>query len=212
MKKTVLFTAFALLLIGCKTWDYGDTHTYIIPEGKHTTLSSPTLIEGTEVWGGEMTVLFNTEQMIDKEYNFSYWNKLGGLMPDLNDNFIPGKHQSARAAWRIDPPDMDYIYLGYIIYVWGQEESQRGYLLSADGTKIKVPVGSPFNICVKQYDNWWGITAHYGGQEAYIKVEEPKLRKERFLVVMDPYYGGVPAAPTAITITLRVMDTTWIYD
>ena len=209
MKLTIILL-FACLT-SCTIWNWGDTYTFHIEEGKHSDLSTPMLIEGTEVWGGEMTLNYNPSGMVDKTHNFSYWNKLGGMMPDLNDNFIEGKHQSARAAWRINPPDMDHIYLGYIVYIRGQDKPERGYLLTYEGERIKVPVGEPFRVYVSQSKEWWGVTAYYGGGEAYIKVDDPTLKREKFLVVMDPYYGGVPAAPTDITITLKIMDTTFLY-
>ena len=158
-----------------------------------------------------MILTYNPERMVDEEYNFSYWNKLGGMMPDITDNWIPSKHQSARAAWRINPPVKDSVYLGYIVYVYGSEMAQRGYLLTADGERIAVPLGEPFHVFVSKYKTWWGVSAYYGGKEAYIKVTDPMLKRERFLVVMDPYYGGVPTAPTGINISLKIKDTTWMY-
>ena len=216
MKKIIIITIFATLVAGivllsqCKRWEWGETITYTIPEGKHAEFNFPTLIKGTEVWGGEMIIEYNPDQMIDTTHGFSYWNKLGGMMPDLSSNLIPGEHQSARAAWRIDPPDMDHVYLGYIVYVWGQETPERDYLYTPEGEKVRVGIGEPFKIFVSKSKTWWGIT--YGNEEAWKKIEDEELRGEQFMVAMDPYYGGHPVAPTEITITLRVYDTTWIYN
>ena len=210
MKNILIILAIALLP-ACKLWEWGETYTYHIPTGKHTDVNCPMIIHETEVWGGEMIMTYNPERMIDTVYNFSYWNKLGGMMPDVLDNFIPSKHQSARAAWRIDPLDVQYIYLGYIVYVYGLESPDRGYLLTAKGEKIRVPMGQPFHVFVSKYKTWWGVSAYYGGKEAYVKVTDPMLKRERFLVVMDPWYGGVPTAPTGISISLKIKDTTWLY-
>jgi len=210
MRNLIIILAL-ILLPGCKLWDWRDTHHYFIEAGKHSDMMSPTLIEGTEVWGGEMILTFDPEKMIDTVYNFGYWNKLGGMMPDLTDNWIPGKHQSARAAWRIDPPVTDSVYLGYIVYTYGLEMPERGYLLTSKGERIAVPVGAPFHVFVSKSKEWWGITAYYGGKEAYKKAVDPLLKRERFLVVMDPWYGGEPPAPTNIDITLKIKDTTWLY-
>lgn len=210
MRTLIVILALALLP-GCKLWEWGATYNYHIPAGKHTDVNCPMVIEETEVWGGEMVMTYNPERMEDTVYDFSYWNKLGGMMPDITDNWILGKHQSARAAWRINPPVKDSVYLGYIVYVYGQEMPQRGYLLTAKGERIAVPLGKPFHVFVSKYKTWWGVSAYYGGKEAYIKVIDPMLRREKFLVVMDPYYGGEPPAPTGINISLKIKDTTWIY-
>jgi len=211
MRNLIIILAL-ILLSGCKLWDWGETYHYVIPEGKHTDVKCPMLIPGTQVWGGEMVMTYNPERMVDTVYNFSYWNKLGGMMPDITDNIVEGKHQSARAAWRIDPPVTDSVYLGYIVYIWGVETAERGYLLTAEGERIAVPLGKPFHVYVSKYKTWWGISAYYGGKEAYKKVVDPMLKRERFLVVMDPYYGGEPGAPTNITITLKIKDTKFGYN
>ena len=199
------------LLPGCKLWVWGTTYDYKIAEGMYRDWTCPMLISETEVWGGEMIITFDPEKMVDTVHNFGYWNKLGGMMPDLTDNWIPGKHQSARAAWRIDPPVKDSVYLGYIVYTYGLETPERGYLLTSKGERIAVPVGKPFSVFVSKSKEWWGITAYYGGKEAYKKAVDPMLKRERFLVVMDPWYGGEAAAPTDIDITLKIKDTTWLY-
>lgn len=211
MRKILILLLAVLLLSGCKLWEWGEIYTYYIPAGKHTDVNCPMWIQETEVWGGEMILTYNPERMIDTVYNFSYWNKLGGMMPDVLDNIIPGKHQSARVAWRINPPVKDSIYLGYIAYVYGKEKPERGYLLTAKGERIAVPLGKPFHVFVSKKKEWWSVSAYYGGKEAYKKVEDPLLKREKFLVVMDPYYGGVPPAPTGIHISLKIKDTTWLY-
>ena len=211
MRSLILTILILVLIPGCKLWKWGETYTYHIPAGKHTDVNCPMMIDETEVWGGEMILTYNPERMVDTVYDFSYWNKLGGMMPDITDNWIPTKHQSARAAWRIDPPVKDSVYLGYIVYVYGQEMAQRGYLLTAKGERIAVPLGKPFHVFVSKKKEWWSVSAYYGGKEAYVKVEDPLLKRERFLVVMDPYYGGIPVAPTGISISLKIKDTTWLY-
>ena len=208
---SVLSLVLGFLVGGCKLWEWGATYHYHIPTGKHTDVNCPMLIEETEVWGGEMIMTYNPERMVDTVANFAYWNKLGGMMPDITSNVVTGKHQSARAAWRVDPLDVQYVYLGYIVYVYGLETPDRGYLLTAKGERLRVPVGQPFHVFVSKYKTWWGVSAYYGGIEAYKKVDDPFLKRERFLVVMDPYYGGVPAAPTGISISLKIKDTTWRY-
>jgi len=210
MRNLIIILAL-ILLPGCKTWQWGETQHYFIETGEHSDKLGPVLIEGTKVWGGEMIITYNPDRMIDEEYNFSYWNKLGGMMPDITDNWIPGKHQSARAAWRIDPTDVSYIYLGYIVYVYGLETPERGYLLTSAGEKIRVPMGEPFRVFVSKSKEWWGVSAYYGGREAYKKAMDPMLKRERFLIVMDPYYGGEPPAPTGINFTLKIKDTNWNY-
>jgi len=211
MKKISSILILIFLLTGCKTWDWGEIFYYEILEGNHSGVNMPVIIEGTEKWGGEMTLTYNPGKMIDPVENFSYWNKLGGLMPSLDDNFIVGKHQSARAAWRVDPLDTEYIYIGYIVYVWGQDEPQRGYLLDGDGNKVRVKIRDTFFPVVTQYSDHWGVGVKYNGQLAEIRVNDEELRREKFLVVMDPYYGDNPVAPTTIYIRLEIMDTTWIY-
>jgi len=209
MRKLIVISLL-VILSGCKLWKWGETYHYHIPTGKHSDTNCPMIIHETEVWGGEMIMTFNPERMIDTVYNFSYWNKLGGMMPDITSNMIEGKHQSARVAWRINPPDVDHIYLGYIVYVYGKTEPYRDYLLTPEGERIKVSIGEPFYIFVsKNKAGWWGIT--YGHDEAYIKIVDPYLKREKFMVVMDPYYGGTPPAPTGINISLKIKDTTWIY-
>lgn len=210
MRNLIIILAL-ILLPGCKLWEWGEIYKYEIPKGKHSDMSTPMLIEGTEVWGGEMVLYYDPEQMVDEEYNFGYWNKLGGMMPDIIDNVIEGKHQSARAAWRIDPPVLDSVYLGYIVYIYGLETPERGYLLTDKGERIAVPMGRPFTVFVSKKQEWWSVSARYGGKEAYKRVDDPLLKREKFLVVMDPYYGGHPPAPTNITITLKIKDTTWLY-
>ena len=197
----------SVIINGCKTWEWGDTINYTIPEGEHAEMGMPFIIDGTEKWGGEMTLEYNPDEMIDTVENFSYWNKLGGIMPDINDNY--GSHQSARAAWRVDPEDTDYFYVGYIVYV--QDEPQRGYLLDYDGNKIRIRVGETFFPMVTLYSDRWGVYVRYGNQEGSVRVEDDKLRWERFVVVMDPYYGGNPVAPTDIFISLKIIDTHWNY-
>jgi len=132
-------------------------------------------------------------------------------MPDVDANLIPDKHQSARVAWRINPTDVSKVYLGYIVYRFGLETPERGYLLTEEGEEICVPMGTPFHVFVSKKKTWWSISAYYNGMEAYKKAEDAMLYRERFMVVMDPYYGGVPTAPTDITITIKVKDTTWLY-
>ena len=210
MRNLIIILAL-ILLPGCKTWRWGDTYHYFIEQGQHSDFLCPSLIKGTKVWGGEMILTFDPTKMIDTIGNFSYWNKLGGMMPDLTDNWIPGKHQSARAAWRIDPPVLDSVYLGYVVYVWGFETANRGYLLTDKGERIAVPVGEPFTVFVQKYAGWWGVVAEYGGKEAYVKVLDDRLKRERFMVAMDPWYGGEPGAPTNIDITLKIKDTNWLY-
>jgi len=201
-----------ILLPGCKLWEWGDTYKYEIPKGAHSDVLCPMLIKETKVWGGEMILFYDPVQMVDTVGNFGYWNKLGGMMPDITDNYIVGKHQSARAAWRIDPPEIDRVYLGYIVYIYGVEMAERGYLLTSEGERISVPMGRAFHVFVSKYKEWWGVSAYYGGQEAYKKAVDPTLKRERFLVVMDPYYGGEPGAPTNITITLKIKDTKFGYN
>jgi len=210
-KQTVMKTLITILLtvicLSCKTWDWGETFIYKIPKGSHQDISMPVMIEGTEKWGGNITLEYDAEEMICPE-NFAYWNKFGGIMPDLTSNFIEGKHQSARLAWRVDPEDTEYFYLGYIVYVWGEKEPYRDYLLN-DGERIRIKTGEQFYGSVVKYDEWWGVFYEY--ETAYIKIDDPKLKGEDLMVVMDPYYGGVPVAPTDITITLEIIDTTWLY-
>ena len=211
MKKLLILLLAITLLPGCKLWEWGETYHYHIPTGKHADVNCPMIIHETEVWGGEMILTYNPERMVDTVANFRYWNKLGGMMPDLTSNFLTGKHQSARAAWRIDPPMKDSVYLGYIVYIRGQEVAQRGYLLTAKGERIAVPLGKPFHVFISKKREWWSVSAYYGGREAYVKVLDPLLKRERFLVVMDPWYGGGPPAPTSIHISLKIKDTTWLY-
>lgn len=208
MRKLIVISLL-VVLSGCKIWDWGETYHYVIQAGKHSDKNCPMVIHETEVWGGEMILTYNPERMIDTVYNFSYWNKLGGMMPDITSNMIEGKHQSARVAWRINPPDMDHIYLGYIVYVYGKTEPYRDYLLTPEGERIKIAIGQPFHIFVSKKKEWWGIT--YGHDEAYIKIVDTHLKREKFMVVMDPYYGGIPPAPTGINISLKIKDTTWMY-
>jgi len=211
MKRLAIVFFITILFSGCKLWEWGETYHYHIPTGKHSDVNCPMVIEETEVWGGEMIMTFNPDRMVDTVANFAYWNKLGGMMPDITDNVAIGKKQSVRAAWRIDPPVMDSIYLGYVAYKKGIEESERGYLLTAKGEKIVVPLGKPFHVFVSKKKEWWSVSAYYGGKEAYVKVVDPLLKREKFLVVMDPYYGGAPPAPTGINISLKIKDTTWLY-
>ena len=210
MKKLLVFIMI-LCLFSCKTWEWGETFNYHIPAGQHSDIGMPMIIEGTERWGGEMTLDYDPFRMIDTVENFAYWNKFGGIMPDLTDNFIPGKHQSARAAWRVDPEDPAYIYMGYIVYVWGREKPYRGYLLDQDSAKVRVPVGETFWPIVTKYSDRWGVYVKYKDQEAEIRVNDKELKREKMMVVMDPYYGGEPVAPTDIYIELKIIDTTWIY-
>ena len=209
--KNLLIISALVLLSGCKLWDWGETYYYHIPTGKHSDISCPMIIEETEVWGGEMLLTYNPDRMIDTVENFAYWNKLGGMMPDATSNMIEGKHQSARVAWRIDPSDVHYVYLGYIVYKMGLETPERGYLLTAEGEKMRIPMGEPFHVFVSKQKEWWSISVYYGDEDAYKKAEDPFLRREKFMVVMDPYYGGTPAAPTGISFTLKIKDTTWLY-
>lgn len=209
--RNLLIISFVVLLSGCKIWEWGETYRYHIPTGKHSDVNCPMIIEETEVWGGEMVMTYNPERMVDTVWNFSYWNKLGGMMPDITDNAAVGEKRSARAAWRINPPDMNHIYLGYIAYKKGVEQPERGYLLTAEGERLRVPMADTFHVFVSKKKEWWNISAYYGGKEAYVKVEDPSLKREKFLVVMDPYYGGEPTAPTGINISLKIKDTTWLY-
>jgi len=211
MRKTLIILLAIILLPGCETWNWGETYHYHIPAGEHGDINCPAVIQETEVWGGEMTMTYNPDRMVDTVYNFSYWSKLGGMMPDITSNFIEGKHQSARAAWRLDPTDVSYIYLGYIVYVYGLETPERGYLLTTNGEKVRVPMGSPFHVFVSKAKEWWSISVYHGGKEAYIKVEDEMLKRERFMVVMEPWYGGEPPAPTGINFSLKIKDTTWLY-
>jgi len=214
MKKivgTIILMLLAIGLFGCKTWHWGDIIIYEIPKGEHADVGMPSIIEGTEKWGGEMILEYNPDEMVDEEYNFAYWNKLGGMMPDINDNFTEGKHQSARIAWRVDPDDPSYFYVGYIVYVYGETEPHRDYLKDSNDQRIRIPVGVEFYPQVIKYDAWWGVYVEYQGTGGYIKIEDDKLKREKFMVVMDPYYGGEPVAPTDIYITLKYIDTTWLY-
>jgi len=200
-----------ILLSSCKTWHWGETIEYKIPKGKHADVGMPTIIDGTKKWGGEMTLEYDPEEMVDPEHNFAYWNKLGGIMPDLTDNIFGGSHRSARIAWRVDPEDPYYFYIGYIVYIQGIKEPYRNYLLDEEGNKVRIPVGDSFVPMVTQYTDHWGVYVKYNGQEARKRFNDSSLKKEKFLVVMDPYYGGVPVAPTDIYITLTIIDTTWLY-
>ena len=217
IEKTILIIlligAVLLMLLlgfpmGCKTWDYGNTYRYTIEQGKHSPGEFPIIIQGTERWGGNMVIMYDPDQMIDTVENFSYWNKLGGIMPDITDNWIEGKHQSARAAWRVDPEDPAFMYLGYIVYVYGQDKPERGYLTDYNEKRIHVPIGAEFFVAVNQYKDHWGVFVDYGGVRAEIKVDDPKLRGEKMMVAMDPYYGGNPVAPTDIEIRLEAIETT----
>lgn len=212
MKNGLIIPILALLLIpGCKTWQWGDTITYHIPEGKHSDSGMPMVIDGTEKWGGYMHMVYNPELMADPAENFAYWNKIGGIMPDITSNLIEGKHQSARVAWRVDPEDPGYIYIGYIVYVKGQDAPERGYLLDDEGEKVRVFVGDEFYSSVTNHGSHWGVYVEYGGKKAAIRVDDERLKKEKFYVVMDPYYGGNPVAPTDIFITVTHIDTNWNY-
>lgn len=194
-------TIILLLLVSCKTWELGDIYTQHIEAGEHH--ATPIRLEFTKMWGGLCVLEYDSEQMVDIVENFSYWNKLGGLMPDINDNF--GFHQSARMAWRVDPEDTDFFYLGYIIY---NGDVARGYLLDANGEKMRVQVGAEFDARVKNFGYCWGVSAKYNGQNAY-KRYDVDLKKNKNDVVMDLYYGGNVPAPTDIDLTIRVVDTKW---
>ncbi len=206
MKTISSILVLFLCLTGCKTWEYGDVYYQHIDKGEHYATPSLTL-HFTEVWGGKCILEYDSEQMIDLEYNFSYWNKLGGLMPDITDNI--GEHQSARLAWRVDPEDTNYFYVGYISYV--NNEVERGYLLGYDEEKLRIAVGDEFDARVNKYTDHWGVHVRYGGYEAFKRINDNELKRERFVVVMDMYYGGIPAAPTDIDLTIEVVDTKFIY-
>ncbi len=207
MKTLLSVLLLSIVLSGCDLWDWGDTVVYIIPEGKHQDFNMPEMIDGTEIWAGNIVIDYNPKKMTCPE-NFAYWNKLGGMMPDLTSNFIEGKHQSARLAWRVDPMDTEYIYLGYIVYVMGEKQPHRGYLYTPDSTYVRVKIGEQFYGSVVKYKEWWGV---YLAENIYIKVGDPELKGEDLMVVMTPYYGGKPTAPTDITITITFVDTTWLY-
>jgi len=210
--RNILIILIALMLLpACKTWRWGDTVHSHINKGEHHGSERFVIIEGTKKWGGECVLEYNPDEMVDPVENFSYWNKLGGLMPDITDNLIEGKHQSARVAWRVDPEDPGYFFIGYIVYVKGQDKPERDYLRDSNNNLIRIPVGAMFKPQVIKYDLWWGIYVDYNGQVAYKKILDENLKREKFLVVMDLYYGGDPVAPTDIDMSLHYIDTTWLY-
>ena len=185
----------------CKTWEFGDIYYQHIEKGEHA--SKPVGLEFTKMWGGLCVLEYDPEAMIDTVENFAYWNKLGGLMPDINDNI--GHHESARVAWRVDPEDPYYFFLGYIIY---DGEPERGYLLDAEGNNMRIMVGDEFDARVVNYGDHWGISAKHKGQYAF-KRYDTDLKKDKFTVVMFLYYGGNVPAPTDIDLTIKVVDTNW---
>lgn len=196
MKK--LATILLLFLcMSCQTWEIGKTYTQHIEAGEHA--AKPIVLKFTKVWGGICTLEYDTELMTVPDG----WSKLGGLMPDINDNI--GEKQSARMGWRI-AEDPNYFYLGYIIY---EGEVERGYLLDDHGDKMQVRVGDEFDARVINYGSHWGVSALYNGQHAF-KRFDVKL-KERFMVGMDLYYGGDKPAPCDIDLTIEVVDTNWNY-
>jgi hypothetical protein len=212
MKKMLTFAIIALLLGSCRTWDYGDTYVQTVEKGDFSPKLEWVVIDGTKVWGGNCTITYTASKMVDSVDNFGYWSKLGGLMPDVGSNYIEGLHQSARAAWRVDPEDPNYIYLGYIVYVKGESEPQRGYLKDYNGEKFRVQVGIPFFAHVKNHGEWWGVSVSHGGRSGYVKVIDKALKREKFMVVMNLYYGGTVPAPTDVTLTMEAIDTHWNYD
>lgn len=201
MKKTLIILLSFVAMFSCKTWEFGDTYMQHIAAGEH--FATPIELHFTKMWGGLCVLEYDPEQMIDTVENFSYWNKLGGLMPDITGN--TGFHQSARCAWRVDPEDTDFFYLGYIIY---NGDVERGYLLDDQGEKMRIQVGHEFDARVKNFGYCWGVSAKYNGQYAY-KRYDVDLKKNLNDVVMDLYYGGDVPAPTDIWLTVEVVDTNW---
>lgn len=199
-----LLILLSIISVSCKTWEYGEVYTQHIEAGKH--YAKPIQLKFTEAWGGLCVLEYDSEEMIDPEENFAYWCKLGGLMPDLTDNI--GYHESARMAWRVDPEDTNYFYLGYIIY---HGDVERGYLLDVNGNKMRVRVGDQFDARVIKYRDHWAVSAKYNGQYAY-KRYDIDLKREKFIVGLDLYFGGAVPAPTDIWLTVETVDTNWNYN
>lgn len=214
MKKILVFVLFflAFVMLSCKKWESEDFYKEHIKAGNHSPNSFPSLIEGTKHWGGECTLEYDPSKMVDPEFNFAYWNKLGGLMPDIIDNLLEGKHQSARVAWRTDPEDPNYIYLGYIIYVPGEKKPIRDYLYYGDSEnsdnqeKVRIKNGETFFASVKHCLKSWEMHVCYDEKQGSVVYEDSTLTEEAFLVPLGLYYGGEPPAPTDIYLTIKVQD------
>lgn len=197
MKHLLIILVF--ILASCETWDYGETYTQHINAGEH--YAKPVTLKFTEVWGGKCTLEYNPEQMTIPDG----WSKLGGIMEKITDNI--GEKNSARIAFRADPDDFNYFFLGSYIYDRG--EVFRDYLLDMDGQKVRVRVGDEFEARIVPNTTHWGLYVTTGTQQSEYRYNTNISRD--LLVQMDLYYGGENPAPCDIDLTIQVVDTNWNY-